>query len=216
MPVDTPITVPADGVELEAVLRLPDRAGPFPAVVVCHPHPQYGGNMTNNVVLAVVRGLVASGIAALRFNFRGVGQSTGSHEGGVGERDDASAAVGWLRAHTGVDPARIGLAGYSFGESMAAGAVGTGVAALALIAPPIGDDRAALPDLANYPGPVLILAGAADEYCTPAALAFLARRLDGRADLQVLARVDHFWGGDEPEIATRVGAFFGASFNARA
>ncbi|MQL51043.1 hypothetical protein GFC01_01910 [Desulfofundulus thermobenzoicus] len=68
------IDLPGSGLVLEAFLDLPAVPGPFPGVVLCHPHPLYGGNMNNNVILAVSQALTSNGIASLRFNFRGVGQ----------------------------------------------------------------------------------------------------------------------------------------------
>ena len=65
------------GLTLEGIIALPDGEGPFPGVVMCHPHPLMGGNMDNNVVVAVTFGLADAGIASLRFNFRGVGNSQG-------------------------------------------------------------------------------------------------------------------------------------------
>ena len=63
--------------QLEGFLALPESPGgrPYPAVLLCHPHPLYGGNMDNTVIVAVSRTLVGRGIASLRFNFRGVGNS---------------------------------------------------------------------------------------------------------------------------------------------
>ena len=68
---ETRLTVGSAGAALEARLQLPEGEGPFPAAVVCHPHPLYGGSMDNNVVAAISAGLRARGLAALLFNFRG-------------------------------------------------------------------------------------------------------------------------------------------------
>lgn len=90
------LRVPGDGVELEAVLHIPDGVPPFAGAVICHPHPQYGGDMNSNVVTALCHALTDRGMAALRFNFRGVGGSTGAFDNGRGEARDASAAVAHL------------------------------------------------------------------------------------------------------------------------
>ena len=105
---------------LAGVLHTPEGDGPFSAVVVCHPHPRMGGDMTSNVVLAAVEGLAAQGIAALRFNFRGSGASEGTHDDGKGERDDVRAALSFAADLGELDATRIGLAGYSFGAGMSA------------------------------------------------------------------------------------------------
>ena len=89
--------------------------GPLPGVVVCHPHPLGGGNMNNNLVASVYLALIESGFVALRFNFRGVGNSEGSHAQGEKEPEDAEAALDLLKGRADVDADRLGMAGYSFG-----------------------------------------------------------------------------------------------------
>ena len=87
---ETRVTFPCSDRSLEGVSSVPEGKGPFTAVVVCHPHPLYGGMMDNNVVIAVCRAVSQTSIASLRFNFRGVGRSQGGHAEGVGEQDDVS------------------------------------------------------------------------------------------------------------------------------
>jgi len=96
---------------LEGMLRQQSRKA---GVVICHPHPLYGGNMYNNVVSAIEDGYAAQGFTTLIFNFRGVGDSKGEYDEGEGEVRDATAAYGVLRKHLD-DDAHITLAGYSFG-----------------------------------------------------------------------------------------------------
>ncbi len=83
-------------------------------VIICHPHPLYGGNMYNNVVSAIEDGYAAQGFSTLIFNFRGVGNSQGEYDEGEGEVRDATAGCRYLAKHLD-DDARITLAGYSFG-----------------------------------------------------------------------------------------------------
>jgi len=98
---------------LEALLEEPDDREPALAVVVCHPHPLYGGTMHNKVVYRLARGLRRAGAVVLRFNFRGAGRSQGVHAHLTGEIEDARAALGWLRARYPNLP--FALAGFSFG-----------------------------------------------------------------------------------------------------
>jgi alpha/beta superfamily hydrolase len=105
--VDIPV---AHGI-LEGLLK--ESPAPFAAAVICHPHPQFGGTMNNNVVYRVAKAFVDAGGTALRFNFRGVGRSTGRYAEGVGEEDDARAALDFLeQRYPGVP---LWMAGFSFG-----------------------------------------------------------------------------------------------------
>ena len=105
------IAGPAGG--LEAMLEEPEDRPPVFAAVVCHPHPLYGGTMHNKVVHRIARGMRRAGGVVLRFNFRGVGRSEGTHAHGEGEIDDARAAGAWLAGRYPELPAQ--LAGFSFG-----------------------------------------------------------------------------------------------------
>jgi alpha/beta superfamily hydrolase len=103
--------VPVAHGQLEAIVREP--AAPTAAVVVCHPHPRGGGTLNNNVVYRLAKALVDGGAATLRFNFRGVGASTGAYAEGIGEEDDARAAIDFLRERHPTLP--LWVAGFSFG-----------------------------------------------------------------------------------------------------
>jgi alpha/beta superfamily hydrolase len=190
---------------LEARLHLPEGAGTFPGVVVCHPHPRYGGAMDNNVVMAVCSALTARGIAALRFNFRGVGRSQGSYDEGRGEAADLRAALAHLAALSEVDTARTGLAGYSFGAMMAEQVADGSVRALALIAPPmqaVGADR-----LKAFTGALLLTAGDSDPVAPAERLRALAAALP-QAELHIVDGADHGWWGYEVALEAIVGPFF--------
>jgi len=84
--------------------------------VLCHPDPQFGGNMRDDVLEILARALERIGVACLRFNFRGVGASAGCHDGHGGEVDDLLAAVAWLQAEH--SPRALTVGGYSFGASI--------------------------------------------------------------------------------------------------
>jgi len=104
-----------DGESLAADVVLPPgaRAG----VVVCHPHPLFGGDRHNPVVEIIFQAAAAAGMAALRFDFRGVGHSSGEHGEGEAERLDAAAGLDTLAAL--LPDASLLLAGYSFGADVA-------------------------------------------------------------------------------------------------
>ncbi len=84
--------------KLEALLEEPEDRDPRHAVLVCHPHPQHGGTMHNKVVYRIARGLRRAGAVVLRFNYRGVNLSEGEYDNGVGEVEDARAALACLRS----------------------------------------------------------------------------------------------------------------------
>ena len=128
------------GLSFEGVIAQPDGDdGPLPGVVICHPHPLFGGNMDNNVVLSVSFALAERGFVCLRFNFRGVGNSEGEHSKGELEQQEVLAALELLKAWPGVDGKKLGLAGYSFGSSVILGSpdLHKKAKAFALISPPL-------------------------------------------------------------------------------
>jgi hypothetical protein len=103
---------------LEALHEGPDEGTAIVrAVVVCHPHPLFGGTMHNKVVFRLARAARRSGAAVLRFNFRGVGLSAGVHDDGVGEQDDLRAAMEYMKSRYSDLP--LSLAGFSFGSRVA-------------------------------------------------------------------------------------------------
>ena len=198
-----PHTFPSGDLTLEALLHRPP-AAPHPAVVVCHPHPLFGGDMHNSVVVGVCQALVDANIAALRFNFRGVGFSQGGFGDGIGERDDVLAALAYLRGLEGVDPAKVGLVGYSFGAAMSLLAADEEVMALAAISPPsIGS---AIPRLA-VGCPTLLIAGDRDDVAPTGWLTPLAGAIGSHCRVEVVPGADHFWWGHEEKLAQTVAAF---------
>ena len=106
---------------IEALLDLPvaDGVAPRGTAVIAHPHPQFGGTMSNKVVQTLARACVQCGWRAVRFNFRGVGASAGQYDHGQGEQDDLLAVVAQQAA---ADQALL-LAGFSFGAFVASQAI---------------------------------------------------------------------------------------------
>lgn len=105
-------------------------------VIITHPHPLYGGDMYNPVVLAIANAYRDKGYTTLRFNFRGAGESGGKHDNGIGEQEDLLAAISYMK-QTGIN--HIDLSGYSFGTFVNAGAVGRGarVRNMTMVSPPV-------------------------------------------------------------------------------
>jgi len=113
---ETPVFIDGPAGQLEALYL--DVADPRGIVLLCHPNPVQGGTMTNKVVSMLQRTARDAGYITLRFNYRGVGQSAGSHDMGSGEVDDAQAAATWLREKHPELP--LTLMGFSFGGFVAA------------------------------------------------------------------------------------------------
>lgn len=113
---ETPVFIDGPVGQLEALyLDVADARG---VVLLCHPNPVQGGTMMNKVVSMLQRTARDAGYITLRFNYRGVGQSAGSHDMGSGEVDDAEAALSWLREQHPELP--LTLMGFSFGGFVAA------------------------------------------------------------------------------------------------
>src|SRR5690349_24273205 len=105
--------IPVAHGQLEGILKEPRVVPNRGAALVLHPHPLGGGTMHNKVVFRAASALNDAGLITLRINFRGVGQSTGQHDEGRGERDDVRAALDYLAAK--YPPLSITLCGFSFG-----------------------------------------------------------------------------------------------------
>jgi hypothetical protein len=136
----SPVTVPrslttSDGESLVAEIA-PALGAPRAAMVLCHPHPQYGGTMRSIVISALFEALPAMGVTCLRFNFRGVAGSSGDHDGGRAERADAQAAVNALVENVGTGLPLI-LTGWSFGADVALSVADATIVAWLAIAPPL-------------------------------------------------------------------------------
>ena len=193
------------GAMLEGVVASPqDTQGRLPGVVVCHPHPLFGGNMDNSVVIAICRALIDEDFVTLRFNFRGVGSSEGSFADGDLEREDVRAAMELVKEWPGVDRGKIGLAGYSFGASMVLAGHTTykNAKALVFISPPIK----ALESLSGTKDkrPKLFVSGDRDRLVPWEAL---KERVDSDGAYSKLALVpgaDHSWRGHEEDLAGHV------------
>ncbi len=166
-------------------------------VLITHPHPLYGGDMDNNVVWTAARAFQARNLATLRFNFRGVGESSGTYGEGRGEIEDLAAALEFLKSRT---PGPCCVAGYSFGAYVATQALlnGLEVQGAVLISPPVA--FMPMPFLPRTPRLALIIAGDRDEICPLTALQQLLAQAPAPVDLVVIPGADHFFLGREEEL----------------
>lgn len=202
------VSFPSGRLTLEGRLALPDGQGPFPAVVVCHPHPLHGGNMHSSVVRDICEALAQASIAALRFNFRGVGRSQGTHDMGRGERRDVAAAVDSICRWPEVDSSRVGLAGYSAGAaySFLFGIRDERIKAMALVAPPL--PRFDFTPLKECLKPRFFICGDRDQFVTEEQYLQFCRALLEPKECHTVEGADHFLMGREGEVAEKVAAFF--------
>ena len=191
------LTFPSGELSLDGVAHIPDGDSPFPGVVVCHPHPLFGGDMDNNVVLAVSYALCQLSIVALRFNFRGVD----------GAEEDVKAAISCISSMDEVEPERIGLCGYSFGAgvSLSIAPDEERIKALALISPPPMEGLRS-PEACRVPK--LIIAGSRDMFVPMGWLKELVEGLSQPIEYEVIEGADHFWWGYEDRLARRASDFF--------
>lgn len=169
--------------------------------------------MTVPLVQAIARTVAEADIAALRFNFRGVGASKGSFDDGRGEVEDVAGALDWLVSRPDVDPNRIALVGYSFGAVMAMfqAAQNDRHSALALVGLPL---RWNLPLPAYDKRPCLLVAGERDQLCPLSDLRRLALQIGGDTRLHIVAGADHFFFGYEAEVAGVVRDFLQETLSA--
>jgi uncharacterized protein len=187
------VSIPGPGITLEG--RLSVGTGPGGAIIT-HPHPLFGGDMANQVVLTAARALAARGMSTLRFNFRGVGRSTGTYGGGLEEVEDVAAALALLKSRS---PGPYYVVGYSFGAFVAGRALLDGLDAdgAIFISPPIAFmDLSFLP---RVPGLKLIAVGDRDELCP---LSSLEALLAGQTppEVRVIQDADHFFGSGAEEL----------------
>lgn len=177
---------------VEALLEQPPSGEVRGAVVVCHPHPVQGGTMQNKVAHTLARAFLACDFAALRFNFRGVGQSEGQFDQGEGELQDTVAMARWLAGRYPSAPQWV--AGFSFGAAVAIrAAAAIDADGLISVAPAISRVTGAS---GPQPGcPWLVIQGADDELVDPDDTIAWLNSLDPGPELEIMRETGHFFHG---------------------
>jgi len=175
------------------------------AAVICHPHPQYGGTMENKVVARCARFIAESGIEAVRFNFRGVGQSEGSFDGGPGERDDLRAVIEHVMGIS--RQTRLAVVGFSFGSWIAleVGERHPSVTAIVGIAPPMRMFDFEYFNTSSKPK--LIVYAENDQYTPASATKAWIESARQPIESVLIPGVDHFFGPDVDHVAVKVAQF---------
>jgi hypothetical protein len=161
--------------------------------------------MHNKVVYQIARSLYESGFAALRFNFRGVGRSAGSHDNGRGEQEDLRAAIQFImRRHR---DAQLWLAGFSFGAVIALKVGCSDPRARALIAVGLPVSASDLSGAADCHKPKLIVQGSHDQFGIIEDIARFFAGLSEPKELVIVPGADHFFEGHLGELAKAVSQF---------
>ena len=216
------IFVNDDKLQLAGVLAYPDHIEPKYAVLLCSPHPHFAGNMDNNVICEVARGLAVQAVT-LRFDYRGVGDSQISLRDGLSVFDywsdieetkdytdavtDVSAAANTLNSAIGELDIPFSVVGYSFGAAtgLLYGHEKEDVCSMVAIAPPLG--KVSFDFLSDCSKPTLFLIGTGDFLYSAEKAQQLQRNLASNATVEVLEKADHFFRGDENILARKVVEF---------
>lgn len=201
------------GLVLSAETTLPER--PVAAVVITHPHPLHGGSMHTPVPTALFRRAGEIGLAAVRFDFRGVGESTGTHDEGRGERDDVRAVVAWLRhrlSDQGFADVPVLLAGWSFGADVML-AVDDDIAGWFAVAAPLAIVPVAEMAAAAADAPKLLVVPEHDQFRSPASAGEVTGDWAATA-IEVIGGADHFLAGSLDRVADAFAAFAADSVRA--
>ena len=189
---------------LQALLESPQDTDLQGCGVVCHPHPVHGGTMLNKVAHTLARSFAGVGFAALRFNFRGAGESEGAFDNGVGEIGDVLAAVEWLRNERPDLP--LWIAGFSFGGAMAVhAAVESRPDGLVSIAPAVSRFVGKLETQPECPW--LILQGDQDELVDVDETVDWFNTLDPGPELEIFEGTEHFFHGKLVQLRSAVEEF---------
>lgn len=205
------LTIPGPEGNLEALLEWNPEWTPRQLAVVCHPHPLYGGSMHNKVVFRVAKAAIHLEIPTLRFNFRGVGHSGGKYADGIGERDDARAAIDYLTERFPQLP--VAMMGFSFGSvvALAVGSQDSRVNSLVGIGLPVNSaDFSFLRDVRK---PKLVVQGTEDRFGSRENVEKVFSSLKEPKRLHFVPDADHFLAGKLHDLQVEIQDFLQSILN---
>jgi len=174
-----------------------------PIALVMHPHPLHGGTMNNKVTYRIYESFARCGFSVLRFNFRGVGNSEGEWDNGVGELTDAAAALDWLHTQN-PHASGIWISGFSFGAwiTMQLLMRRPDVSRFLAVAPPVG-----LYDFSFFspcPSSGMVMIGSDDEIVTVEKVEELLRKTQRQKDVKIhyskVPGADHFFTEQQDQL----------------
>ncbi|MFB3885151.1 MAG: alpha/beta hydrolase [Thermodesulfobacteriota bacterium] len=187
------VFIPSGEIQLEGLISIHEAFSFKGGVILCHPHPQYGGDMENLVISAAADAALKEGLSTLRFNFRGVGESGGVYGEGIGEKEDVEAVIDYFNARLEPDRPSLILLGYSFGAW-----VGVPVAirderivGMVAISPPL--DLYDFGLMKECKKKKLIIAGDRDLFCPAPLLEEWYQQLEEPKSLGIIQGADHFF-----------------------
>ena len=187
------VLIPSAAIQLEGLLSIREALRFKDGVILCHPHPQHGGNMYNPVITAAVEAASEEGYSTLRFNFRGVGESEGSYGEGIGEKEDVKAVIEYLYSKLKDSHPSLILLGYSFGAwaGLPVAVEDGRIEGLMAIAPPLElyDFRF----LEQCKKRKLFVAGSQDLFCPTPVLEAWFQHLEEPKSLAIIPGADHFF-----------------------
>ena len=177
------------------------------AVIITHPHPQFGGNMWNNVVSGVFRELIKEDFSSLRFNFRAVGRSSGEHADGEDERSDVKACIDFLIEKKSIE--QIVICGYSYGAAVACSTVNyvENVLGYVAIAFPWDFMGAYFKEHAQADKPKLFIQGDRDNVANFSKFEHHYAFYEDPKGKEIISGADHFFRGYEHKVAKLVVEF---------
>ena len=194
--------IPGGAGDIETLITRPETLSEStPIVVISHPHPLYGGTMTNKVVYILAKSFSELGAITVRFNFRGVGKSAGEHDHGLGEAEDLQLLVEQLKQWRPQAP--IWLAGFSFGAYVTVRAqANIQPEKLLLVAPPVS--MYPFDELGEISSPWLVIQGGQDEVIDAAAVKAWVSQLPKPPQLIWMEDAGHFFHGKLNEVKDRL------------
>jgi uncharacterized protein len=202
------IFFPSTGMDLEGLMSTHEAFGHKGGVVLCHPHPQHGGDMNNPVIAAAGEAASQEGLLTLRFNFRGVGMSGGTYGEGIGEQEDVKAAIDHLSSKQKDPNLPLFVLGYSFGAmvGLPVAAEDSRIKGMVAIAPPL--ELYDFGFMKNCKKRKLVIAGSQDLYCPTRLLEEWFQKLEEPKSLTVIQGADHFLFSHQRSLVQPLRQFF--------
>ncbi len=187
------VLIPNGTIQLEGLISIHEALSLKGGVILCHPHPQYGGDMDNPVITTAVKAASEEGLSTLRFNFRGVGESGGSYGEGVGEKEDVGAVIGYFNSRLKVNTPSLILLGYSFGAwaGLPIAIQDERINGIVAVAPPL--DLYDFEFLKGCKKRKLIIVGDRDLFCPTSLLEEWYQDLEEPKSLAIISGADHFF-----------------------